>query len=175
MFSVPPAAMVEMYRARLGTAPRSLFDCGAATGEIVHRAHQIGLRASGVDIKQYPIPPAHQKYFDDGRIQIKSILDCAPVRADIAYCNGTLTYMNETTLPLVLERFKNVKMLIAIHNTTEDIDDARARGEELLTVSKVRLTRPVAWWMDTFDKNGFDTDFDSKYNCFCAIPRARHR
>lgn len=177
MYSVPVARLVEMYSRRIGSRPASFFDCGAAVGELVRQADDMGIRASGIDIKKYPLFGRHvgnEKYFVDGRIQIKSILDCAPINADLAYCNGTLTYMNVKTLPVALSRFHDVKMLIAIHNTSEDIAAAAADGWELLH-GEPRLVRPKQWWMRTFAKNGFTVDYDDKYGCFCAIPYGNTR
>ncbi len=173
MYSVPVARLAEMYTARLGKGPRSFFDCGAATGELIRQATDMGLNAHGVDIRQYPaISHVQQQFFNRGQIKIKSILECKPIRADLAYCNGTLTYMNEQTLPLALSRFKNVRMLIAIHNTTEDVHAAAAMGDRL-SYREPRLIRSNDWWMRKFRDSGFDVDYDEKYRCFCAIPIKR--
>lgn len=174
MCTLPMYALREMYAQRIGRAPKSFFDCGAAIGYMVAWADKIGMHARGIDIHRYN--PKHElanitePYFARGDIKIGSILDAAPVNADLAYCNGTLTYMNEITLPLALAKFRNVGMLIAIHNTNEDIAAAAAMGAPI-THSEPRLIRPNDWWMDTFRKNGFDVDFDSKYRCFCAQPK----
>ena len=61
-------------------------------------------------------------------------------------------------------------MLVAIHNTSEDILNAQKMGEELLH-AEPRLIRPINWWLYTLNKNGFDADFDKKYGVFWAIPR----
>ena len=169
MFSIPAHRLARMYKSRIGRAPESFFDCGAATGEILRQAEDIGIQANGIDIKQYQIPVRNAYLFKSGQIQIKSILDCAPVHADLAYCNGTLTYMNEQTLPLALAKFKNVGMLIAIHNTTEDITAAREMGEQLLH-SEPRLIRSNQWWLDTFKQNGFRAEINPQINAFCVIP-----
>ncbi len=42
------------------------------------------------------------------------------IEADIVFCNRTLTYLNESDLENALQRFCSAKMVIAIHNTTED-------------------------------------------------------
>lgn len=173
MFSIPAYALANMYKQRLGTMPQSFFDCGAAIGELVRQADEIGMDARGIDIRQYPLDVRHAEYFKSGRIQIKSILDCAPIKSDLAYCNGTLTYMDQKTLPLALSKFKNVGMLIAAHNTTEDIEAARAQGDDLQYCSEPRLIKSRDWWMNNFVKNGFLPDWDSKYQCFCVIPKAR--
>ena len=158
MFSIPVKNLVDVYKSYYGCAPGCFFDCGAAVGELIRQAEEQGIAATGIDIKRYPTSfpsmQKYEKYFTSGQIQIKSILDCPPVHADLAYCNGTLTYMNEQTLPLALAKFKNVGMLIAIHNTTEDIAAAREMGEQLLH-SEPRLIRSNQWWLDTFKQNGF--------------------
>ena len=174
MFSVPVNILANLYKNHFNKMPLTFFDCGAAIGELIRQAEKLNIKATGIDIKRYPTNKfpsmyRYEKYFKSGQIQIKSILNCEPIRADLAYCNGTLTYMNETTLPLALEKFQNVGMLIAIHNTTEDINAARQMGEELLH-DEPRLIRSNQWWIDTFKKHGFDTHFDERYNVFCAIP-----
>ena len=174
LFSIPVKNLVEVYKSYHGHLPGRFFDCGAAGGELIHQAEELGISASGIDIKRYPTNlPAmkkYEKYFRSGQIQIKSILDCVPVCADLAYCNGTLTYMNETTLPLALDKFKNVGMLIAIHNTTEDITAARKMGEELLH-GESRLIRSNQWWLDTFKQNGFHAELNPRINAFCLVPQ----
>lgn len=124
--------------------------------------------------KNYIIPGyALRKLFENNRIEIKSILDCAPIKSDIAYCNGTLTYFDEKTLPTVLSKFTKVGMLCAIHNTTEDVIAAQKQGETLLTCNKPRNIKPNDWWIETFNKNGFNAQLDEKLHTFIAIPRQR--
>ncbi|MDR0741774.1 MAG: hypothetical protein LBF28_03300 [Rickettsiales bacterium] len=174
MFSIPVLYLAAMYRARLGHSPKSFFDCGCAAGELVRQADEAGLDSQGIDVKLYPVPIANLKYFLDGRIKIKSILDCCGIKADLAYANGTLTYLSEETLPAALSKFFGANMLVAIHNTAEDIAAAKNQGDELLH-DEPRLIKPREWWMKTLRENGFDADFDKKYGCFCAIPKSRAR
>ena len=178
MFTIPLSSLVEMYRTRLGRVPKSFFDCGAAIGYMVCAADKMGMQARGIDVRRYTYPQPRgelfQPYFTSGQIKIQSILDAAPVQADLAYCNGTLTYMNETTLPVALDKFRKVGMLIAIHNTDEDIAAAAGMGRPIVH-SEPRLIRSNAWWMDTFRKNGFNVDFDSCHGCFCARPVEKSR
>lgn len=174
MFSVPPEILVHHFILHFGKAPKTFFDCGAATGEIVWRAERLGLNATGIDVKKYPIQnPRLEKLFTNGKIQIKSIIDCKPVRADLAYCNGTLTYFTEEQIPDVLRKFISCKMLATIHNTTEDVDAAKKQGDELLTCNQLRLIKPRDWWLETFDKNGFDAEYNEKTRCFYSTPKTR--
>ncbi len=172
MFSVPPELLVYDFIRIHGTRPFTFFDCGAATGEIVWRAERFGLNATGIDVKEYPIQrPELEKLFTSGKIQIKSILDCDPIKADLAYCNGTLTYFTEEQIPDVLRKFVGCKMLSAIHNTTEDIDAAQKQGDELLTCNKLRLIKPRDWWLETFNRNGFNAEYNRKTQCFYALSK----
>jgi len=175
MCTIDVPTLVKLYTARMAATPRSFFDCGAAVGFMVDMASRMGMRARGIDVRAYPtVQPMGNftTYFASGSIKIESILDTAPVRADLAYCNGTLTYLNETTLPLALSKFRGVGMLVAIHNTNEDLVAAAAMGDSIMH-SEPRLIRSNAWWLDIFCKNGFDVDFDTKYGCFCARPSGR--
>ena len=63
-------------------------------------------------------------------------------------------------------------MLIAIHNTTEDIQAAKDMGDPIVH-TEPRLIRSNQWWLDTFHKNGFDADLDMKNNCFCVCPQKK--
>lgn len=175
MFSVPVKKLAEIYKAHYHKMPKSFFDCGAAVGELIRQAEEMGVSARGIDIKRYPtnFPSLrkYEKYFQSGQIEIKSILDSEPIQADIAYCNGTLTYMNEHTLPLALQKFQHVGMLIAIHNTIEDIIAAKEMNEELLH-NEPRLIQSNQWWLDTFKQNGFNAYINKKSGIFCAIPKA---
>ena len=191
MFSVPPIMLANEYQKIFNTKPKTFFDCGAATGAVVDLAIHYGLDAYGIDIVKYP--DQHQswfymrerqhkwgwstaslkKLFDNGRIKIKSILDCEPITADIAYCNGTLTYFDEQTLPIVLSKFQKVGMLCAIHNTTEDINAAKQMGETLGTCNEPRTIRTNDWWIETFFKNNFDAHYNAQLRTFLAIPRQK--
>lgn len=179
MFSIPPKMLAAEFQKTFGVAPKSFFDCGAATGVIVYEAQKLGMDARGIDIKKYPYQHGFlgelERLFDRGKIQIKSILDCEPVHTDLAYCNGTLTYFTERELPLVLSKFRECKMLCAIHNTTEDVEVARKNGDELLTCNKTRLIRSQQWWMENFNKNGFITKYNDALGCFVMTPRGHSR
>lgn len=174
MFSVPPELLFGAFWRHFGIVPVSFFDCGAATGEIVWRAENLGMKATGIDIKKYPYQnELLEDFFKTNKIQIKSILDYEPVNADIAYCNGTLTYFSEKELPQVLEKFKTCKMLAAIHNTSEDVNAAKKQGCNLLTCNKPRLIKPRNWWLKTFVNNGFDSEYDKLTRCFYAYSKTR--
>ena len=100
MFSIPPEMLATEFANTFGQPPKTFFDCGAATGVIVYKAQILGMDARGIDIKKYPFQFSYlEELFESGKIQIKSILDCEPVHADLAYCNGTLTYFTEHELP----------------------------------------------------------------------------
>lgn len=192
MFSVPPALLAYKYFTIFNKQPESFFDCGAAIGIIVQLALDYGMDAHGIDVKKYP--PQHQSFpwmknmgkvsggisqsklqdlFNSGRIEIKSILDCEPIKSDIAYCNGVLTYFDEKTLPNVLSKFQKVNMLCAIHNTTEDVNAAKELGEKLGTCNEPRTIKPNKWWIKTFNKNGFDAEYCDELRSFIALPRQR--
>lgn len=170
MFSIPVSDLVGIYKSYIGKTPKSFFDCGCATGELLRQAEELGIKAHGIDIKTYPTPVANLKYFTTGKIKIRSILDCSNINADLAYANGTLTYLTEETLPIALSKFSNVKMLIAIHNTDEDIVAARENGDELLRGAP-RLIKSNDWWLETFNNYGLNVNFDKKYGCFCVRNR----
>jgi len=190
MFSVPPSMLAEKYKEHFNHEPKTFFDCGAATGMIIRLALDYGMDAHGIDVRKYPeqyqsivytlnnkpyIIPVYKlrASFDSNRIEIKSILDCEPIKADIAYCNGVLTYFDEKTLPTVLSKFQKVGMLCAIHNTTEDVSVAKEMGEILGTCNKPRTIKPNNWWIDTFNNNGFNVELDENLRTFIAIPRQR--
>lgn len=174
MFSVPPELLATAFFQHFGVSPKTFFDCGAATGEIVYTAERMGMRATGIDIKKYPYQSENlNKLFQQGKIQIKSILDCGQIRTDLVYCNGVLTYFQERDLLRVLGKFNKCKMLIAIHNTTEDVTAAAKQGNVLVTCNKPRLIRPKDWWIKTFLECGFDSEYDNKTQCFYACPRTR--
>ena len=64
-------------------------------------------------------------------------------------------------------------MLVAIHNTTEDIEAAAAMGCTLTTCNKLRLIKSRDWWIDKFNNNGFNTEYDTKTQCFYAVSKTR--
>lgn len=192
MFSIPPSMLAETYKMYFNCEPKTFFDCGAATGVIVQMAMDYGMKANGIDIIKYPNQQQSHTYiktekkefaqsnaklqelFDNNHIKIKSILDYPVIQADIAYCNGILTYFDEKILPDILSKFKNVGMLCAIHNTTEDIIIAKnIMGETLETCNKPRNIKPNNWWLETFYKNGFDAKLNTKLNAFIAVPHQK--
>ena len=196
MCSVPPKLLAVLYKKHYGKKPKTFFDCGAATGVVIKLAMEYGMDARGVDVRHYHKAPwyanpwfgcSHDwvkqcgndkeyarsdlaKLVTDGRIQIKSILDCKPIKADLVYCNGILTYFDKDTLQSVLAKFQNVNMLCAIHNTTEDYVAAEKMGDSLGTCQTLKTVQSNDWWIDTFAQNGFDAKFNHWLRCFVAIP-----
>lgn len=190
MCSVPPKLLASVYKSHYGKKPKTFFDCGAACGAIVKMALDYGMDARGIDIKTYSDTYSSRivhwdnghlrvKYIGNnlpqlissGRIQIKSILDCKPIKADLVYCNGILTYFDEATLPSVLAKFQNVNMVCAIHNTIEDYAAAKQMGQNLGTCQALKTIKPNDWWIETFAKNGFDAKFNHWLRCFVAVPQ----
>ncbi len=173
MFSVPVYALAEMYRARMGKNPTSFFDLGCATGEIMMDAKDMGMQVSGIDIAKYPIiPERNQNLFDDGDIQIKSILNYGDVKSDLVFANGPLSYLTKFELDKALEHFKKSKMIISIHNTTEDYNLARMVDQPIYSPDS-KIIESESWWLNKFESAGFKVDLDKKYDCFCAIPKTR--
>jgi len=192
MCSVPPRLLAAVYKKYYSKKPKTFFDCGAATGAIVQMALDYGLDARGIDIVRYRDIPGRIMSFEadgrfsikfignnlsqlihDGRIQIKSILDCRPIKANLAYCNGVLTYFDESELKNVLEKFRNVKMVCAIHNTTEDYIAAEKMGQSLGTCQALKTVQSNDWWIETLNQNGFDAKFNHWLRCFVAIPQQK--
>ncbi len=172
MFSLPIEAQIEMYKERLGEYPTSFFDFGCATAEIMTEAYDLGLWVKGIDIEKYPvIPVKNQHLFDNGNVQIKSILEYENVAADLSFANGSFTYLKERDLNNALDKFVNTKMLVAIHITTEDILAAKNKRHCKIKNMENRLIKPKDWWLEKFDSSGFETNFNEKYGCFCAIPK----
>ena len=101
----------------------------------------------------------------------KSVLDCKPIKADLVYCNRILTYFDEDTLNTVLAKFKNAKMVCAIHNTIEDYNAAEKMGCKLGTCQELKTVKPNDWWIETFNQNGFDAVFNHWLRCFVATPQ----
>ena len=197
MCSVPPKMLASVYKQHYGKKPKTFFDCGAATGVIVKLAMDAGMNARGVDVLNYNEDPWYSDpWFGGGsfvqmkycgkrrgivkkdlmalaneRVKIKSILDCKPIKADLVYCNGMLTYFDEDTLNTVLTKFKNAKMVCAIHNTIEDYTAAAKMGCELGTCQELKTVKPNDWWIDKFNQNGFDAKFNHWLRCFVATPQ----
>ena len=197
MCSVPPKMLASVYKQHYGKKPKTFFDCGAATGVIIKLAMDAGMDARGIDIRDYFVHFAFcnplfsgrpvlieqgdirkevakselLKLRQDGRIQIKSVLDCKPIKADLVYCNGILTYFDENTLNTVLSKFQNVNMICAIHNTIEDYAAAAKMGQFLGTCQELKTVKPNDWWIETFNKNGFDAKFNHWLRCFVATPQ----
>lgn len=93
-----------------------------------------------------------------------------PINYDIVFCNGTLTYLNESNIGQALEKFKTAKMVIAIHNTTED--DEKAGGPDYRSPhpTKPRLIKSQKWWVNRFKQAGFNAKYDPQNRLFyCSI------
>ncbi len=197
MCSVPPKMLASVYKQHYDKKPKTFFDCGAATGVVIKLAMDAGMNARGVDIRDYFTAKTFYspmfsgwpfwvqqgesrkvvaksellKLRQNGYIQIKSILDCKPIKADLVYCNGILTYFDEATLPAVLSKFQNANMVCAIHNTIEDYDAAKKMGQELGTCQELKTVKPNDWWIKAFNQNGFDAKFNHWLRCFVATPQ----
>lgn len=169
-YTLPVKTLVSIYEAETREKPTSFFDCGCATGELLKQAEKMGMRVQGIDIKKYPTFLKKQH----PNIEIVSITDyIKPLNYDLIYCNGTLTYLNENNLNIVLNKFKQAKMVIAIHNTTED--DEKAGGTDYRSPSpeKPRLIKSQNWWVNKFNQAGFQAKYDPKTDCFIVQTKQR--
>ncbi len=168
--TLPVKDLVKIYEKEIGSKPTSFFDCGCATGELLRQAESMNMRVQGIDIKKYPslFKPPHPN------IEIVSILNYKKsINYDIVFLNGTLTYLNEKEVDTALQKFKNAKLVIAIHNTIED--DEKAGGTEYRDPkpNKPRLIKRQNWWVQKFKENGFNARYDSKTDCFLATPKIK--
>ena len=96
-----------------------------------------------------------------------------PIKHDIVFLNGTLTYLNEKEVDIALQKFKSAGLVIAIHNTIED--DEKAGGPEYRDPkpNKPRLIKRQQWWIEKFKSNGFEARYDPKTDCFIAKAKER--
>ena len=174
MFTMPMPALVDIYKQSYKVAPKTFMDCGAGFGYMVRWASLMGIDAYGIEKRKYRFAQSlYNKFFKNGRIKICNVLDVPPFTQDLAYVNTVFTYMNEEDLDCSIAKFKNVKMLVAIHITTEDVAAAKRSGMCLDLGNQSRLLRSNDWWVERFRKNGFDAVFVAKYSCFRAIPKTR--
>ena len=172
MVTMPMPTLVDIYKQEYHVAPKSFIDCGAGFGYMLWWASIMGIDAYGVEIRKYPfVDFIYKKY--SRRIKIANLLDSEPFNQDLAYANCVFSYMQEQDIDVAMGKFQNVKMLIAIHNTTEDIAAAKRFGTPLDMDAQNRLLRPNEWWINRFRQNGFDARFIDKYSCFCAVPKTR--
>ncbi len=175
MYTIDIKNIFKMYQTRLKSDPTSLFDVGCGAGDFMMDAARAGLKVSGVDIKRYKKEEQRNiELFKSGKIQIKSILDCDDIEADIVYANESMSMLTEAEIDIVLEKIKKSKMLIMVHNTTEDINGAIEYGHSFAVISYMRFNIKTfesnAWWLKKLKSAGFKADFDKKNKCFCAIP-----
>lgn len=169
-YTLPVKTLADIYEKETGKKPTSFFDCGCATGELLKQAEKMDMRVQGIDIQKYPslLRKTHPN------IEICSILDYQkPINYDIVYCNGTLTYLNESNIGQALEKFKTAKMVIAIHNTTEDDEKAGGTSYRSPDPAKPRLIKSQKWWVSRFQQAGFNAKYDPKTDCFIATPHVR--
>ena len=165
IYTQPIKKIIELYQEELGQKPLSFFDCGCASGKLLVQAEKMGMRVNGIDIKEYkPIHP---------NVTIGSILDYQqPINHDLVYCNEVLTCVKEEEIPAVLDKFKNSKLVVAIHLTTEDDEKAGGTEYRANTVGP-RVIKSQKWWLDCFNKNGFNAKFHEQSGLFLAKPRQR--
>ncbi len=164
IYTQPLKKITNLYQEELGEKPMSFFDCGCANGQLLVQAEEMGMRVNGIDIKEYK--PVHPN------VTIGSILDYQqPINHDLVYCNEVLTCVKEKEIPAVLDKFKSSKMVIAIHLTTED--DEKAGGTRYREHSGPRVIKSQKWWVDCFNKNGFNAKFHEQSGFFIARPRER--
>ncbi len=171
-FTLPVPALTDIYQDKTGEQATSFFDCGCGTGVLLHQAEEMGLRVKGIDVTAYPIRTLEHQH-QVKNIEIVSILDYTqPIDYDIAFCNGSLTYLTEKTIPVALQKLKASRLVIAIHNTTED---EKAAGYPLSNEPEPQLIRSQKWWLKTFRQAGFNAEYDPKSQCFLASARHRER
>ncbi len=165
IYTRPFKEIITAYEEEFQEKPHSFFDCGCASGQLLVQAEKMGMRVNGIDIKEYEaIHP---------NVEVGSILEYSkPIDHDLVYCNDVLTCVSEEEVPAVLDKFKRAKLLVAIHLTSED--DEKAGGSEYREKSKFhRLIKSQNWWLNCFDKNGFNAKFCDKTGFFVAKSRER--
>ncbi len=169
-FTIPVKTLIALYKDKVGENPKSFFDCGCGVGELIRQGEALGLKVKGIDVKQYP---THNEKQQEENIEIVSILDYGkPITYDIVFCNGTLTYLNEETIDIALEKLRMSRLLIAIHNTTED---DKAAGYRLSSTTEPRLIRSQKWWLNKLKNTGFNAEYDTKSGCFIAQSQQHQR
>ena len=174
MVTMPMPTLVDIYKQQYNIAPKTFLDCGAGFGYMLRWAKIMGIDAHGIDIRRYPFADyMYKKYYKNGRIKICNLLDAEPFTQDLAYANCVFSYLDKNSVDEAICKFKKVKMLVAIHHTTEDVVAAQKFGTPLKIDCQARLVQPNDWWVARFQKNGFDAVFDKKHSCFCAIPKTR--
>ena len=165
IYTQPLKKITNLYQEEFGEKPLSFFDCGCANGQLLVQAEEMGMRVNGIDIKEYK--PMHPN------VTVGSILDYQqPINHDLVYCNEVLTCVKEEEIPAVLDKFKSTKMLVAIHLTTEDDEKAGGTEYRANTVGP-RVIKSQKWWIDCFNKNGFNAKFHEQSGLFVAKPRQR--
>ncbi len=165
IYTHPVKKIANLYQEEFGEKPMSFFDCGCASGKLLVQAEKMGMRVNGIDVRDYnTIHP---------NVTIGSILDYKePINHDLIYCNEVLTCVKEEEIPAVLDKFKSAKMVVAIHLTTED--DEKAGGTEYRAkTTDPRVIKSQKWWLNCFNKNGFDAKFHEQSGFFVAKPRQR--
>ena len=164
IYTQPLKKITNLYQTEFGKKPLSFFDCGCASGQLLVQAEEMGMTVNGIDIKEYK--SLHPN------VTVGSILDYnKPINHDLVYCNEVLTCVKEEEIPAVLDKFKSTKMLVAVHLTTED--DEKAGGTSYREASGPRVIKSQKWWLDCFNKNGFNAKFHEKSGFFIAKPRQR--
>ncbi|MCL1902654.1 MAG: hypothetical protein FWG18_03455, partial [Alphaproteobacteria bacterium] len=193
--------LIKLYQSYMTNSapPTTFFDCGCGPGELIRQAEELGIQAKGIDVQRYPIVRREEVInlhavlsanvpreiadhviralpvdysAQQSKIEIASIANYdKAINADLAFCNGSLTYLAENELEPALARLAGSKMLIAIHNTTEDISAAKRQKNDLLDGAKRRLIKPINWWVACFAAAGFNVEFDKTFGCFCLMPQ----
>ncbi len=165
IYTRPIKDIVQAYQDEFHEKPSTFFDCGCASGHLMVQAENMGMTVNGIDIKEYK--KVHQN------VQVSSILDYpTPIQCDLIYCNEVLSCLQEDEIPVVLNKFKPSKLLVAIHLTTEDDENAGGKSYRQNTNGN-RLIKSQKWWLDCFNQNGFRAKFDPKIGCFIASSKER--
>lgn len=165
IYSQPIKKIIGVYKEELGEKPLSFFDCGCASGKLMAQAEKMGITVNGIDVKEY--------CFSHPKVQIDSILEYnQPIKHDLIYCNEVLTCVKEDEIPIVLDKFKSSKMVVAVHLTTEDDEKAGGTEYRARTVGP-RVIKSQKWWLDCFNRNGFKAKFCEKTGFFVARPHER--
>ena len=165
VYTHPVKKIVGLYTEELGEKPLSFFDCGCSNGHLMQQAEEMGMRVNGIDVREYP--QTHPN------VVVGSILDYeTPINHDLVYCNEVLTCVKEEEIPAVLNKFKDSKMLIALHLTTEDDEKAGGTAYRRGTVGP-RVIKSQKWWLDCFNRNGFNAKYHEQTGCFIAQSRQR--
>lgn len=135
-------------------SPKTVLDCGCATGVLVNELRALGVEAYGIDISEYAVSHVNSEISEYCAVQsltVGQLPEKFPKEYDVVVCIEVLEHLFEKDGKAAIENICKWGKNVVFSSTDSDFDD-----ETHINV------RNMEFWAKEFAQNGLYNDLDKK-------------